>query len=386
MNIALRSALSMIIISAILLPVGAGAAAKQPAPQKTVIGRDISARIKKAASEGRMEVVIPAGSYVVGPQAIVIPSNMAIRGTGNATVIKLAEGTGTAFLPGKGSSIAAMHIDGAKGRPGGVSDGVIMLGNGSHGVTIDSVSFTGSPRTCIVTDHADDTTIRNCRFVDVFQAISIQFSNQIRISHNTVIKAKSHGIQFWGNWKWDSKGCDNILISGNYVRNGGGGAIWGAGARHVIASGNIVDGATDVGIDLEWCDDSVITGNVVSNFENGGISLFFACKGVSITGNTINNNRPIIDPKADWWARAGIWLTYPNTESFPKDNGHRDVTITGNTINCAEGDRRAIWVGSLSDNIVIGSNAIKGGGIWSGGGTGPMKQITDNTTVKLPGD
>lgn len=375
------TALIMMIPAALM---SAGYCAVKPSTSlKDKPAQTISALIKKAITDGNLDVKLPAGTYIAGPNAISIPENMSIEGSGNSTVIKLADGTGSVFLPSKGSSIVRMHIDGANGKSGGVGDGIIMLNSGSSGVTIDSVTFTGSPRTCIVTDHADNTTIRNCRFTDIFQAVSIQFSKEIRILNNTVINAKNHGIQFWGNWKWDSKGCSNIFINGNYVKNVGGGAIWGTGANFVIAANNIVDGATDVGIDLEWCDDSVISGNVVSNFENGGISLFFACRGVSISGNTILNNRPITDPKAAWWARAGIWLTYPNTESYPKDNGHRDVAITGNTITCAEGDRRAIWVGSSSDNIVIGNNAIKGGGVWSGGGTTPMKQITDNVTVNF---
>lgn len=380
MNTTLRFFIASILISATLCSTGFSAQTKQPAPSKTKSKQTISALIKAAVDEGNMDVYVPSGVYIAGPDAIRIPENMNIHGSGNATVIKLAEGTGIIFLPAKGSSISKLLIEGSKGKSGGVGDGVIMLSNGSDDVTIDSISFNGSPRSCIVTDHANNLTIKNCHFANIFQAVSIQFSKEIRISNNTVINAKNHGIQFWGNWKWDSKGCSNIIITGNYVKDGGGGAIWGTGANFVIASNNIVDGATDVGIDLEWCEDSVISGNVVSNFENGGISLFFSCRGVSITGNTINNNRPITNPKAEWWSRAGIWLTYPNTESYPNDNGHRDVSITGNTITCAEGDRRAIWIGSSSDNIVIGNNAIKGGGVWSG--TSPLKQITDNTIVK----
>jgi hypothetical protein len=69
--------------------------------------------------------------------------------------------------------------------------------------------------------------------------------------NNTVINARVHGIQFWGNWKFESKMMHDLLIANNYVKNGGGGAIWGTGATRVILTGNIVDGAHDVGLDLE---------------------------------------------------------------------------------------------------------------------------------------
>jgi hypothetical protein len=122
----------------------------------------------------------------------------------------------------------------------------------------------------------------------------------------------------------------------------------------------------------------------VRNCENGCISLFFSCKRVSITGNTVNNDRKIPDTKGGWYARAGIWLTYPNTKEFGGDTGHRDITISGNTIYCAEGERRAMWIASGADNITITGNTVRGGEIWAGGGEGePLRKITDNTIVRI---
>ncbi|HEX2951508.1 MAG TPA: hypothetical protein VHV83_18380 [Armatimonadota bacterium] len=71
---------------------------------------------------------------------------------------------------------------------------------------------------------------------------------------------------------------------------------------------------------------------------------------------------------ADYWICAGIWLTYPNRDSFPGDHGHRDVTISGNTIVCtADGPRRAMLIGSESKNVLVADNTISGGKIWKGG-------------------
>jgi len=66
--------------------------------------------------------------------------------------------------------------------------------------------------------------------------------------------------------------------------------------------------------------------------------------------------------------RTGIWLTYPNRESFKDEKGHRDITIVGNTVYCApDGDRRALWIGSESDNITVADNTFNGGDTWFGG-------------------
>jgi len=103
-----------------------------------------------------------------------------------------------------------------------------------------------------------------------------------------------------------------------------------------LMTGNIIDGATDVGLDLEWCEDSVITGN--------------------------------------------------NRETYKGDRGHRDVTIVGNTIDCLDdGPRRAMWIGSESDHITIPDNTIRGGEVKYGGqhNVHPLELITirDNAWI-----
>jgi parallel beta-helix repeat protein len=200
-------------------------------------------------------------------------------------------------------------------------------------------------------------------------AILLVFSKRVSVTDNTVKTCLAHGIQFWGNWQ-NTIQSEDLIFSGNHVRDGGAGALWGSGARRVIVSGNIVDGCRDVGLDLEMCDDSVISGNTVRRPEVAGISLFVACNNVSITGNTVINDRPFPPEaaNANWWVRAGIWLTAPNRETFPNDRGHRNIAIVGNTIHCL-GDlpRRAIWVGSEAKNVRIESNAISGGEIYYGG-------------------
>lgn len=326
-----------------------------------------SAIFEKAFASGQKNIYIPAGEYLIGPKPLTIPADVFVHGDGNASVLKLAPETGAIFNLGRGNTLARLKIEGSQAlKNGSVADAVFFLPSQSKNILIENIFFENCDRACIVTDHANDLVIRGCTFEKIALAISLQFSSRVKILDNTVIDARVHGIQFWGNWKYSKNGQD-LIITGNYVKNGGGGGIWGTGYTRAVVGNNIVDGVEDVAIDLEWCEDSTITGNTVCNFENGGISLFFACRRITIVGNTIINNRPIKDPKASWWARAGIWLTSPNRETFKDDHGHRDVTIVGNTIFCEEGKRRAMWIGSESDNILINGNIVKGGEIWQGG-------------------
>ena len=177
----------------------------------------------------------------------------------------------------------------------------------------------------------------------------------------------------------------------NYVKNApsGDGGIWGVGVIGVVMSGNIVECAKDVGLDLEWCEDSVITGNVVRDTENGGISLFFSCKNITISGNTIYNNRVYEKEPGAYWVRAGIWLTYRNTETFQNDTGHENITITGNTIVNSPGKRRAVWVG-YGKNVLIRGNHLLNGNVYHGGSHGnlgvPVKEYDGSRDYLINAD
>lgn len=327
-----------------------------------------TAALRAALESGAKDVYLPAGTYLLGPETIAVPSDVRLHGDGRASQILLAPGTGVLLSLGSDVSMSGLSFDGAAGLEAMPTDpGVVHLPSGADAATLEQLSFRGCRRVSISTDHANDLTIRQCDFREVKQAVSLVFSRRVKVLDNTILGAEWHGIQFWGNWEWRTKDSSDLVIAGNIVRDGGAGAIWGTGATRVVLARNIIDGAKDVGLDLEWCDDSVITGNTVRNCENAGISLFFACQGISITGNTIRNDRLVADPAAEWWVRAGIWLTEPNRGEYEGDYGHRDITIEGNTIVCAEGERRGMWIGRESDNVTIANNTIRGGDSTHGG-------------------
>jgi parallel beta-helix repeat protein len=320
----------------------------------------------RALATGK-DIYIPAGMYLV--DEIKIPEGTFFHGSGYSSRIILAKGIGTISV-GNHCKISDLNFTGQEkydGKAGGSQNKALISIQNSSDVIVDNVRIENYQNTGLYMEHAADVKVLNSHFEKLNWGILIVFSNRILVSGNEVIDALSHGIQFWGQWKWELKDCADLIFSNNYVKNGGGGAIWGSGGKRVVMANNVIDGATDVGLDLEWCEDSTITGNTVRNCENGGISLFFSSQRISITGNTVINDRPISDPKATWWVRSGIWLTYPNRETYKNDFGHRDVTIAGNTISCTEGERRAIWIGSESENITIANNTLRGGEVWMGG-------------------
>ncbi|MDP6152381.1 MAG: right-handed parallel beta-helix repeat-containing protein [Phycisphaeraceae bacterium] len=321
-----------------------------------------------AAFKAGLDVYVPAGTYLIDD--LTLPENGYLHGAGRASTILLKSGEG-AIRPGSGCRISNLHFTGQDAfdaKPAGNQGKALINIPQGHNITIDHVRIDNYRFTGLHTDHVTDLRITNSHFENLNWAIILVFSNRVLVQGNRVINTMQHGIQFWGNWKFERMEMSDLAFIGNYVKDGGNGAIWGTGARRVIMANNIIDGATDVGLDLEWCADSTITGNTVRNCVVAGIALFFASERVSITGNTVINDRPIDDPDAKWFVRAGIWLTPPNREKFKNDYGHRDVAIVGNTIHSPQdGSRRGMWIGSEVKNVTIESNALSGPGIYYGG-------------------
>ena len=250
---------------------------------------DCTAAFRQALTSGRAVVVVPPGKFAVSQ--ITVPRGITLIGGGseslivplkNAVAAETSNGKETEKLrhdesaPQKlivmieGSTIKNLNIDAGGGNIVGIytarSKDIVISGCGIKNTKSFGINLS----------HVDSILVENNNICNAQRAINIDFSNNLRVLNNSVSDCTEHGIQFWGNYNWkDESRCQNIIFSGNIVKNGGRGAIWGTGYRNIIMSNNLIDGAKDVGLDLEWCDDSVIVGNVVRNTENGGISLFF---------------------------------------------------------------------------------------------------------------
>ena len=71
----------------------------------------------------------------------------------------------------------------------------------------------------------------------------------VKVLNNTLANATLHGFQFWGNWKYEVMDCADLIFTGNIIRKGGGGAIWGTEGECIVIANNTVNGAEDVGLD-----------------------------------------------------------------------------------------------------------------------------------------
>ena len=306
-----------------------------------------------AAAKAGLDIYVPAGTYLV--RSFNLPENCYFHGAGPASIIKFQHKQTGTYAVGIAShsrvsqlcfTATEPYIDWR--HPSGSSTGLIRILH-ANDVSLDQLTFDNYRHMGVWITESENVDITNCRFEKLDVATLIEFSQRINVIGNRVNDIAHHGIMFWGNWRFERMASEDIIIANNYVHKGGDGAIWGCGARRVLMSGNVVNEARDLCLDLEWCTDSAITGNTVRGGWNAGIGLFYSCENVSVTGNTV----VIVD--GDEGRRDGIWLTPTNTNAFPNDSGHRTISITGNTIVAEGPARHGINIGSGSDITCVGN-------------------------------
>lgn len=330
---------------------------------------DSTAAFQKAVEAGVTRILLPEGTFAV--RELTLPDNIGIQGCGERSVIVPLTDQKFVIRGGSNSRFSDFSINAGNRK----AHGLYFLR--AKNVVIDRISVSNSKAFGINFDHVDHGVIENCTIRSAHTGIMQTYCSNIRTMQNTVLDCTKHGIQFWSQDKWRPQfRTRNLWFCNNYVRNApsGDGGIWGVGVIGVVMSGNIVERAMDVGLDLEWCENAVISGNIVRDTEHGGISLFFSCKNITITGNTVCNDRIYSKAQGGYWVRAGIWLTYPNTKTFKEDHGHENITIAGNTIINGSGPRRAIWIG-CGKNILIQGNNLNGATVHHGGEHGNLKTV-----------
>jgi len=326
---------------------------------------DNSPIFQKAFNAGAEVIRVPAGDFAVS--GLVAPAGTTIEGCGARSTLKPTANTlGNLLRLSDGCTLAHIRLCGFGAKMRGI------YASHADGIDVRDVTVEDFDGPAIDIDHVENMVVEGCAVTKAQRGINITFSQEIAIRNNIVKDCTDHGMEFWGNWKWQKREASDLQFSGNRVTNGGRGAIWGSGAERVLMSQNIVNGAEDVGLDLEWCTDSVIEGNIVIGAKNAGIALFFACEQVVIAGNTIAYSDPGSGPAqpgvsgSNRWKPSAIWLTDPNRSIFPQDKGHRNIAITGNSIRCNAPNRGGIWIGAESEQVALSGNAVGGGGIWHG--------------------
>ena len=324
-------------------------------------------------------VTVPEGTYYI--DSCTVPDGKALvaeEGANPIIIVTSAGENSSGFSMGSLSMLDGLNVK----NGGGCMKGVAI--SWSNGVNIKNCEITGFLESGVYNDHGHNMTCENLVITDTATGINTVYASDITVRNSYIKNCSAHGIQFWNNWEGMKDG-QNLVYEGNTVMDIGGGGIWGTGAERVVMRNNTVDNCGDVGLDLEYCNDSLIMDNYAGRCVNGGISLFYSCENVLIKDNTVYNNAP---PK-DGGVHAGIWLT-DAYGVYDYDTGHRDIKIYDNNIYnpsdvfCGKKKYSGIMVGaSYPLDVDMKGNKVFGNTSWIRAAGAVMNREFENSDVIL---
>ena len=275
---------------------------------------------------------------------LTIPAHTSLWAHG-ATFTVSGNGNGI-VLSHDNSSLHGGEVNGTGMTLNGNLIGMGVLVSNAIRVTVEGVNAHDTPNCPISVDHGTNVQIigNTCGVArNNSNGIGVTFSNGLKIEKNVL--SGNVGIEVWGgdasNPGVTGYGCQDVQVIGNSCTGGG---IFFAHVRDFTMNGNYSTGAPDVGVDAEGCLDGTIAGNVVEDANNYGVSLFYGCSGVTISGNTVRCS------SAPAGLKHGIGIVTGNVSS--------DITISGNTVHVVG---YGLWTDNdaLIDSVIVG-NRIHG--------------------------
>lgn len=206
-------------------------------------------------------------------------------------------------------------------------------------------------------------------------AIYILYSKNILITNNN-IKWTNNGISLWGgnvggsylSLKDSIKFCNNIVVTNNKIENVKNGGIWSSRAFNITVSNNYLDNGGDVGIDFEGTLNAVADGNVVNNFINGNLSVFFGSSDIIFSNNNCLTDKDDFN-RLFYYAYTG--------------SGHDFCTVKliGNVFTSLKRDRYILLQGSYTNSnsdLYFENNTFNNVSIRSEQITNPILHIKNN--------
>ena len=242
------------------------------------------------------KIFIHAGTYTLTTTRINLGAgNVASIGTLSVNNIELyGEGEGATIL------VAGTNLN-----------AVMLSVTNANGWYIHDLALNGARASQIATGSGNP----------YLEGISLYNSNNDIVSNVYVHDQKTYGIYVYGV---------NDKVTNSWVQNNNANGLMSVGGSDIVFSGNLIDGASDVGIDLG------------GNSGGANVSRIIA------QGNLIKNVNLGISP---WGLNSGTAIGLG-------DNGNvNQATVIGNSIAYCSGYGIS-WVGKQLENVVVSDNNI----------------------------
>jgi hypothetical protein len=296
-------------------------------------------------------VFVPDGSYTLTVGSLSIPAGVEIWFSQGATITVTAGSANYIFnCLGRNKIIGGKFVCTSDyavvANIFGVISDVLVERVECSGARILRGNTSGASYALATTANSpNDIRVVNCKAISAtinttLSCISMDYARDVLVEGNN-ISGYWHNINWWG-------GNSSYLVDGipltndrkakrwrvvnNVCYNATNGGIWGSMGEDITVQGNNVYDFGDTGIDFEGCYNSTATGNTVrctgAKSCNVLISTFYACRGVSFVGNTVET------------AVATVPL-YGNYNASNNNTYDYDVSLTGNRFSCTEATKIA---------------------------------------------
>ena len=257
-------------------------------------------------------IYIGPGTYTLSAGLSIVGSNITIYGSGDSTIITLANGVddsvityGDGVTAGlSGFKLYNVKIDGNASNQAGTSHGVrLRCDNGTgqeavlYGVTItDTLNSGVSVDTCTYT-RITDCTISSAGNHGIY----LESVSRCNLTGNTIYDCTQSGVQIYGS-------SDNG-ITNNTIFNCNHGLDFQNTAQINTATGNVIRNSQTYGIYINGGDSNTIVGNDIKLSNQGGIKIRQATHNV-VNGNTLYRNTEAANDTYDEILLEQVGVTY----------------------------------------------------------------------------
>lgn len=293
-----------------------------------------------ALPAGGGTVYLMEGTYIVDG-SIDLASNVAIKGSGNATVVKLKDSTASTVsmfnTPTSMTNfeIAYLKLDGNKSnQSSGQHTGVLVNGISSGYYKIHDLRIENFRNAGLDLSANNFSVDRVTATGNDWGAANLSGSYGVVTNNNFYTNGASAATLTLGG--------TNSMATANTVSGGGYWGIYVYGSGNTL-TGNTVTGNTK-GIALNGATDTTVSGNVVSGNSDSGIET----TNTSANNNIISSNR--LHDNGGSGSTSGITI---------RSTGN---TINGNTITDTAGTGYAIDIVSTAVNTQLSGNTYSGTG------------------------
>lgn len=249
------------------------------------------------AKANKVEVYIPSGTYKFSGQLTI--DSISVGGNRTSSILVPTSATGGEVqLTGTNTVLKDLSFEGNRGpRTNGHAIKTVVDANNQEavGLNIKNLNVNNYPGRGIELNNLTSGSVENCRITNCKdQAIMINYSYNMTVAH-CEFRNNHDGVEIWGGnanpaiYAAHQIGAGDITITNCVVNNDFNSnhqtGVFAALTDGLTVTNCVIKNCSDVGLDIEACQNSTISDNVVKNCINGCLTTFYGGDNVVFADN-----------------------------------------------------------------------------------------------------